>query len=63
MIKVTLDLSTLKNELNRLQQELYETVHMNDNQRRNTVNKLVDKVRNINAQLKSIDSTTNLEIK
>lgn len=51
MVKVEVDISQIKNEITQIHQELHATYNMTDTQRRDAVNRLVEKVRHLKALL------------
>ena len=62
MIKIQLDLSGVKNEITRIYQEAFETTRMtSDNQRRDAVASLVEKLRTLKTQLDN--GQINLEVR
>jgi hypothetical protein len=59
MIKVNIDINQLKNELATIHGELLETVHGTDNQRRDSVNRIIEKIRTLKGQLSEIEVKLN----
>jgi len=61
MINIKIDISQLKNDITQIHSELHETQNMNDNQRRDAVNRIVEKVRTLKSRLN--DSAVDIEVK
>lgn len=61
MIKVTVDLSTIKNQIAIIHNEAFSALEKNDNDRRAALGRIVEQLNTIKARL-SADSTT-VEVK
>lgn len=61
MIKVQIDISEIRNELTQIHNEMHETLNMNDNQRRDTVNRIVEKIRQLKTTLSSDPVSTEVK--
>jgi len=55
MIKVVVDVNQLKNELTQIHSELFASVNGTDNERRDAVNLVVEKIRTLKNSLSNID--------
>ena len=61
MVKVQVDISDISNEVAQIHNELHETYNMNDNQRRDTINRLVERVRTLKTALENKQITATLK--
>ncbi len=57
MIKVNIDLNQLKNELAQIHNELFITTSGTDNERRDAVNRIIEKIRTLKNQVEDIKIT------
>jgi hypothetical protein len=55
MIKVNIDINQLKNELTMIHNELFASINGTDNQRRDAVNLVVEKIRTLKNQIDNIE--------
>jgi hypothetical protein len=53
MIKIEIDISQIKNEISQIHNDLHETYNMTDTQRRDAVNRIVEKTRTLKTLLDS----------
>lgn len=61
MIKIEVDISAIRNEITQIHQELHSTYNMTDTQRRDAVNRLVEKIRHLKSLLDNNQVTTTLK--
>lgn len=61
LVNVQVDISPIKNEVTQIHTELYATYNMTDTQRRDTVNRLVERVRHLKTLLESNDLSATLK--
>jgi hypothetical protein len=61
MVKVDIDISAIKNEIAQIHSELHATYNMNDTQRRDAVNRLVERVRTLKSRLEETQIVSNLK--
>lgn len=53
MIKIQVDISQIKNEISQLHNELHSTYNMTDTQRRDAVNRMVERVKTLKTRLEN----------
>lgn len=63
MVKIAVDLSKIKNDLTQIHNDLHETYNMNDTQRRDAVNRAVEKIRTLKIAIESGNGAIELETK
>lgn len=51
MIKVEIDISAIRNEVAQIHNQLHETYNMTDTQRRDSVNRTIEKLRTLKVKL------------
>ena len=61
MIKVEVDIGLIKSEIGQIHNELHQTQNMNDTQRRDTVNRVIEKIRTLKTALETSQIITNLK--
>lgn len=61
MVTVQVDISSIQNEITQIHNELHETYNMTDTQRRDAVNRLVERVRTLKTQLENKKLTAYLK--
>lgn len=61
MIKIELDISQIKSEVAQIHSELHNTYNMTDTQRRDAVNRLVEKTRTLKDRLNSEQLIVNIK--
>jgi len=61
MVKIEVDISQIRNAITSIHQELHATYNMTENQRRDAVNRVVEKVRTLKTQLENTQVTANLK--
>lgn len=54
MVKIAVDISQVRNEITQIHNELHATYEMNDTQRRDAVNRLVERVRTLKARIENL---------
>jgi hypothetical protein len=61
MVKVDVDISAIQNEISAIHNELHETYNMTDTQRRDAVNRVIEKVRTLKTALANQQITATLK--
>lgn len=61
MVKVDIDISAIKNEISQIHNDLHATYNMNDTQRRDAVNRVVEKTRSLKVKLEETQVVSNLK--
>ena len=61
MIKVEVDISRIENEVAQIHNELHATYNMNDTQRRDAVNRLVERVRTLKSMLANKEASVTVK--
>lgn len=61
MVNVSIDISQIRNEITQIHNELHATYEMNDTQRRDAVNRLVERVRHLKSRMEN--TQPNIELK
>lgn len=61
MVKVEVDVTRIINEVAQIHNELHATYNMNDNERRDAINRLVERVRTLKTQLENKELTATLK--
>ena len=51
MVKIEVDISAIRNEIAQIHSQLHETYNMTDTQRRDAVNRTIEKLRTLKAKL------------
>lgn len=61
MVTVQIDISDIRNEITQIHNELHATYNMGDTQRRDAINRLVEKVRTLKTELENKKVTATLK--
>ena len=61
MIKVEIDISQIKSEISQIHTELHATYNMTDTERRDTVNRIIEKLRTLKTALENKHITAYLK--
>jgi hypothetical protein len=61
MVNVQVDVSRIANEITQIHNDLHATYNMTDNERRDAVNRLVERVRTLKTQLDNKEITATLK--
>ena len=61
MVKVEIDLTAIENEVAQIHNELHATYDMTDTQRRDAVNRLVERVRTLKSALANKEATVTVK--
>ena len=61
MIKLDIDISAIKNEISQIHNELHATYNMTETQRRDAVNRLVERVRTFKTKLENDQLIANIK--
>ena len=61
MVKVEVDLTKIENEINHIHNDLHATYDMTDTQRRDAVNRLVERVRTLKSALANKEATVTVK--